>query len=294
MGLVMWYGTLATTSYGAWIRSTRSWSRASPSTSRSDPRPPARVRLNASRARPRARGPAPPRSPRRPPRAGRRSGSRDPGPISRIRRPGLRSRLDRGCDSSTSGSARKFWESEWRARSPAPRSGGGRPADRERLQPVEGRSIGRATAGACRDPAHRAGQWQRRPRVEVQAGPESRCEPPCRRRPDHGPVVGAQPRPRDDERDARAPPAPAARSRPAARGWRPRRRPGPRPRAPTSWRRPAASWSTRTSTTESWKPQASSATRRPAAAALGSSAGAPRLPPRSTMPPRGGLEPARS
>ena len=83
--------------------------------------------------------------------------------------------------SSTSGSARKFCDSAWRARRP-----GG---------PQRGPDVGRVEArrGPARSPVRVSRrERQRRPRVQVEPGPLARREPPRARRPDHRAVVRAQ------------------------------------------------------------------------------------------------------
>ena len=124
IGLVTWYGRLATTSYGGASRAVSSWSSASPSMRRSPPgaagSASARAIGPANVERSRAASPrssstavtaAPPAS-RPPVRIPR------PGPISRIRRPRVGAASAR-IASRTSMSARKFCESAWRARRPA-------------------------------------------------------------------------------------------------------------------------------------------------------------------------------
>ena len=106
--------------------------------------------------------------------------------------------------SRTSASARKFCDSAWRARSPAARSvaTNGRPASM-RARAVERRSPSPASRAAAT-----AGRRGRGP-ARSPAG-----EPARAGRADHRPVVGAQRGPRHDERQAAAPSAsPASRVR---------------------------------------------------------------------------------
>ena len=114
----MWYGRLATTSYGGSTRSdevlVERVALDEPERSR---RPSKRSRRKA--ARPRSSSTAVTVGAGR--RAGRAVRRPRPGPISRTRRPGGGSASAR-IASSTSGSARKFCDSAWRARSPAARS----------------------------------------------------------------------------------------------------------------------------------------------------------------------------
>ena len=172
-----------------------------------------------------------------------------PGPISRTRRPGVGAASAR-IASRTSTSARKFCE-----RRVAGTQAGlpERPADGVGIEPRCGRRArGRRRAGHRRA----SGSDGRASRSRPARSPAAK--PPRAGRPDHRPVVGAQARPRDDEREAAARPP----RRPGARAGRRsrRRRRRARSSAPRSPRPPASSWSTSTSTTESWKPKASSAT----------------------------------
>ena len=194
----------------------------------------------------------------------RRSGSPSPGPISRTRLPGPGSASAR-IASRTSGSARKFWLK----RVPRPEPGVlERPADDRRIDPT---GLGARSAWPARAPSA-AGERQRRARVEGQVGPLAGGEPARPGRADHRPVVRAQRRPRHDQRQARAPPP----RRPAASAGRrsPRRRRRARSSARRSPRPPGSSCVTRTSTTASWKPHASSAMAASDSRASGSAAAA--------------------
>ena len=194
----------------------------------------------------------------------------EPGPISRTRRPGAGSASAR-IASRTSVSARKFCDSAWRARRPAARSV--RP-DRRRVDAWRRRP--RRSPG---------GQRQRRPGVEVEPGPLAGGEPARAGRPDHRPVVGAQAGPRHDERQPERLRL-AGQPRPQGARSPPRRRP-----ARSSGRRsPAAArivLVASTSTTASWKPQASSATTASGSGAsgvVGQARVGPRLGRRSGAP----------
>ncbi len=155
-----------------------------------------------------------------------------PGPISRMRRPGVTCAAST-IASSTSPSARKFCESRRSARRPCSRSSGpGRPGQ------------GGARRAGRRPPPGppSAGQPQRRARVEVPPGAHTGRAPAGSRRPRSsprcpctGPAAGSRP-------GCPAPPPGPGRARPARR-WRRRPRParwsppGPAaPRASSWWR----------------------------------------------------------
>ena len=181
----MWYGRLATTSYGGSTRWTRSWSSASPSMSRSVRlvrEPLAQERREAAieldRGDRRAGGQEARRSGSRGPARSRGSGGRArdrPRPGSRRARPDRPGSSATGCDA------------------PADRPPAGSP----------GRSPGRpAVARSALIRRGPDGQGQRRPGVEVEAGPLARREPPRTGRADHRPVVRAQRGSRHDQRQA--------------------------------------------------------------------------------------------
>ena len=195
-------------------------------------------------------------------RAGRRAAppvSRPrPGPISRTRRPGAGSASAR-IASRTSGSARKFCDSAWRARRPAARrvarTASGSTRTLAGAPPVAG-VIGRPAAAtvARRGRARRA----RRPRSAAPRPPRS--SPRCRCT---GPVA------------ARSSGRPRASASPASRARRAAFAATPPPI--TIERAPISSAArivlvARTSTTASWKPQASSATTSSGSGASGVSA----------------------
>ena len=187
----MWYGRLATTSYGGSTRWTRSWSSASPSMSRRSGSSANRSRRNAARPRSSSTAvtSAPParRAPVRKPR---------PGPISRIRRPGAGSACAR-IASRTSGSARKFCDRLCRARRPAARSvvrtvsgstrGGAVPLIRPRPGRPAAAMAGRRGRGRPARPRRTAA---RRPR---RSSPRCPCTAPVAARSAGRPSASASP-----------------------------------------------------------------------------------------------------
>ena len=217
----MWYGMLATTRYGGATRSGRSRSSASPSISCRRPASigPAKcscryaVRLRSSSTAVTV-APASSRPPVRIP---------SPGPISSTRVPSpaaARSRIA----SSTSGSARKFWDLAWLARRPSRRS-------------VRRTSSGsrRGPCGAqCHEATRRSspGERQRRRGLEVEAPPARRRRTGARRRPRSWPRCPCTGRAAARSAARRAPP-PRRRAGLAARHWR-----RPRPRARSNGRPP--------------------------------------------------------
>ena len=238
----MWYGRLATTSYGGVDQADEVLVErvALDRAAGAPPRPRPRTCRAGTRPAPdRARRP----SPRRRPRAARRSGSPSPGPISSTRSPGP-GRPRAGCPR-----ARR----RRRGSSGPGRGAGRRPA-------VARASCGRSRGSRRRSRPRRrsSGERQRRPRVEVEPGPHARREPPgarprrssprCRCT---GPVAGRR------AGCPRASASPAIRARRAAFAATPP--PSTIPRAPTSSAARIVLVAS-TSTTESWNPQASSAT----------------------------------
>ena len=174
----MWYGRLATTSYGGSTRWTRSWSSASPSMRVSVSTPSNRSRRKA--ASPWSSSTAVTSAPAtsRPP-VSRPS----PGPTSRTRRPGPGSASAR-IASRTSGSARKFCDRLWRARSPAARSVARTASGSTRgavgpfaAEPLAGPLTGRPAAATA---ARRGrGATARRPRTGARRPPRSSPRCPC-------------------------------------------------------------------------------------------------------------------
>ena len=209
IGLVMWYGRFATTSYGGATSVGQVLVERVALDRAAAGRPRARSANRSREERGEARGRARPRSPRRRRRAGRRSGSPSPGPISRTRPPGSGAASAR-IASRTSGSARKFWDiEEWRARRPAARSVRRTAAGSTRGGAVTGGGFGGAVTPARRGPAAataaRRGRGRRARRRRTVGPPAAPIIAPLS-------VQSAGPR---DDRAAR--PAPRPRPRGASR-----------------------------------------------------------------------------
>ena len=240
IGLVMWYGRFATTSYGrrhevdevlvqrvalddpqrARLELRRRTSRAATATS-------PRSSSTAVTAAPAASSP-PVRNP-------------SPGPISSTRRSGAGS-ASRRIPSSTSTSARKFCDRLWR--------GAEAGVAEAALDVRAGRAAGRGARGRVghrRAAAATAARPGRGPARDAGRAAAARAG-----RADHRPVVGAQAGARDDHRGCpRASASPAIRARSAAFAATPP--PSTIPRAPTASAARIV-FVASTSTTESWKP----------------------------------------